>query len=394
MLEDGVGMNGGQPATSRIAAFDYLRSFGVLLVVLHHAVLAYVTFGFLNPGDPLRTFSPVVDGMKWAGFDRIALVNDTFFMPLLFLVSGLFVWESLRRKGVIRFLLERLRRLGIPFVIGLVILIPVAFYPTALEIRLVYGIERGFGAFWLDFVRGGLTQPGPLWFVWLLFAFDLLVAALYAVLSRLFSGANRERNLVLDNPLAFIIILYGLSIAAYVPMSNVFGPSTWMGFGPFQMQISRVFVYLLYFGAGVALGARGLARSAARSDGPLARMWWAWALAGVAAYAGLTWLFTAYPTSPLVRYVFLAEMALVVQALVAIFVRFARRPARILDNVSANSYGIYLIHYLVVIWLQYAVLRTSLPVSAKFSVVFFGGFALCWASIAALRRIRAVATVI
>jgi peptidoglycan/LPS O-acetylase OafA/YrhL len=99
--------------TKRIAAFDYLRSLGVLLVLLHHAVLAYVTFGFLNPTDPTATFSPIVDSTKWAGFDHIVLLNDTFFMPLLFFVSDLFVWQSLERKGAARFLLDRLTRLGI-----------------------------------------------------------------------------------------------------------------------------------------------------------------------------------------------------------------------------------------------------------------------------------------
>jgi peptidoglycan/LPS O-acetylase OafA/YrhL len=86
----------------RIAAFDYLRSFGVLLVLLHHAALAYVTFGYLNPEDPTATFSPIVDSAKWAGFDLVVLLNDTFFMPLLFFVSGLFVWRSLERKGAAR----------------------------------------------------------------------------------------------------------------------------------------------------------------------------------------------------------------------------------------------------------------------------------------------------
>jgi hypothetical protein len=46
----------------------------------------------------METFSPVVDH-RWAGFDLIALFNDTFFMPLRFFVSGLFVWRSLTRKG-------------------------------------------------------------------------------------------------------------------------------------------------------------------------------------------------------------------------------------------------------------------------------------------------------
>ena len=397
MNEKGSENGAGQVATLRTErnpAFDYLRSFGVLLVLLHHTVLAYVTFGFLNPPDPMATFSPIVDGAKWAGFDRIALVNDTFFMPLLFLVSGLFVWQSLKSKGVASFFLGRLKRLGIPFVIGVLVLTPLAFYPTMLEIKLVYGIGQGFGEFWLNFVRAGFGTAGPLWFVWLLLAFDIVVALSYGVLSKLGRRTSDGSNLLLDNPLIFVLALFGLSVAAYVPLSNAYGPSAWMGLGPFQVQISRVFLYLLYFLAGVAIGARGLARSALRSDGPIAKYWWAWVLAGAASYSGLTWIFTANPQSPLVRYVFLVEMALMVMALTAVFVRFARRRVRILSGLSANSYGIYLIHYLVVIWLQYAVLRVNLPAVAKAAIVFFGGLALCWGSIAALRRVPAIRKII
>ena len=215
--------------TARSVAFDSLRSFGVLLVLLHHTVLAYVTFGYLNPADPMATFSPVVDGAKWAGFDRIALLNDTFFMPLLFLVSGLFVWQGLKKRGAVGFLLGRLKRLGIPFVVGGFVLTPVAFYPTILEIQLVYGTGQGFGAFWLDYVRAGFGTVGPLWFVWLLLAFDAVVALIYAGFGRLRLRSSRGRNPVLDNPAIFAVVLFALSLAAYIPMSNAFGPSAWKG---------------------------------------------------------------------------------------------------------------------------------------------------------------------
>ena len=378
----------------RSASFDYLRTFGVLLVLLHHTVLAYVTFGFLNPADPMATFSPIVDGAKWAGFDRIALVNDTFFMPLLFLVSGLFVWQGLRSKGAAPFVWGRIKRLGLPFVIGLVVLTPVAFYPTMLELNLVYGISQGFGGFWLDFIKGGLAHPGPLWFIWLLLAFDLIAVVVYGLFGWLVKRLKRDSNPVLDNPVVFTVILFGLAGAAYVPMSNAFGPSAWKGIGPFQVQISRVFVYLLYFLAGVALGARGLDRSAVRSGGLLTRYWWAWVLAGAGSYAGLTWIFTAAPTSPWVRYIFLLEMALMVMALTALFVRFGRRHIRVLDNLSSNSYGIYLLHYAAIIWLQYAVLRVDLGPGWKATIVFFGGLAICWTLTALLRRIPAVRRII
>jgi len=385
---------GGSLRAERNVAFDYLRSFGVLLVLLHHSVLAYVTFGFLNPPDPMATFSPIVDGSKWAGFDRIALVNDTFFMPLLFLVSGLFVWQALLGKGVTSFFLGRLKRLGIPFMFGLLVLTPLAFYPTVLESQLVYGMGQSLGQFWLDFFRAGFGTAGPLWFIWLLLAFDIVVSVVYAVFGRLERGRQSEKNWLLDNPLIFVLVLFGLSIAVYFPMSNAFGPSAWMGIGPFQMQISRVFLYLLYFLAGVALGSRGLQRSAFRSDGPIAKYWWAWVFAGAASYAGLTWIFTANPTSPWVRYIFLAEMALMVMALVAVFVRFGQRSVRILKSIGRNSYGMYLIHYLVIIWLQYAVLRASFPVGVKFAIVFVGGIAICWGLTAALRRIPLVRKII
>jgi peptidoglycan/LPS O-acetylase OafA/YrhL len=375
-------------------AFDYLRSFGILLVLLHHTALAYVTFGFLNPADPTATFSPIVDGAKWAGFDLIVLLNDTFFMPLLFFVSGLFVWPSLERKGATRFLLGRLIRLGIPFLIGVVVIIPLAFYPTMLEIKLVYGVEQSFGQFWLDFAQRGFAPPGPMWFVWLLLAFDCLAALFYWVFGRSGVKSNRRSSPILDNSMLFALALISLSFAAYLPMRRVFAPSQWLGIGPFQVEIVRVFLYLLYFAGGVAIGARGLEHGAFRPGGPFARRWWAWLLAGLLSYGALSVAFVSAPQSLLARYLFVVEMALVVLGLTAVFVRFARRSVPLLDSLSANSYGIYVIHYLVVIWLQYAVLRIELPAIAKGVIVFLGGLVLCWGAIAALRRIRAVARII
>ena len=86
-------------AGAREVSFDYLRAFIVLLVLLHHSVLAYAV---LWPAQP-RTFrilpAPIVDPQRWVGFDVLAAFNDTFFMALMFLLSGLFVWPSLERKG-------------------------------------------------------------------------------------------------------------------------------------------------------------------------------------------------------------------------------------------------------------------------------------------------------
>src|SRR5271155_1332657 len=83
----------------RIVAFDRARTFITLLVLLHHSVVNYTYFG---SGDRMR----------WLGFDLIVLFNDSFFMACMFLISGLFVRDSLMRKGPAVYLRDRAWRLG------------------------------------------------------------------------------------------------------------------------------------------------------------------------------------------------------------------------------------------------------------------------------------------
>src|SRR5271165_4219529 len=107
----------------RILALDRARTFTTLLVLLHHSVLNYTYFG---QGDPKR----------WLGFDLVVLFNDSFFMAFMFLISGLFVRDSLARKGPAIFLRDRAWRLGIPYLVSIFILMPIAYYPTFLRYHL------------------------------------------------------------------------------------------------------------------------------------------------------------------------------------------------------------------------------------------------------------------
>jgi surface polysaccharide O-acyltransferase-like enzyme len=65
-----------------------------------------------------------------------------------------------------------------------------------------------------------------------------------------------------------------------------------------------------------------------------------------------------------------------------------------LDSLRDNAYGMYLIHYAFVSWLQYALLKATLPAIAKGSVGFLATLALSWSVTAVLRRIPAVAELI
>jgi fucose 4-O-acetylase-like acetyltransferase len=110
-------------ASVRITALDRSRTFITLLVLLHHSVVNYTYFG---NGDRMR----------WLGFDLVVLFNDSFFMACMFFISGLFVHDSLARRGSANFFGHRAFRLGVPFLISIFVLMPIAYYPTFLRYHL------------------------------------------------------------------------------------------------------------------------------------------------------------------------------------------------------------------------------------------------------------------
>ena len=78
----------------------------------------------------------------------------------------------------------------------------------------------------------------------------------------------------------------------------------------------------------------------------------------------------------------------------ALFRRFAITHQPVFDRLSACSYGMYLIHYPVVVWLQFALLAVALDPIAKGAIVYVGAVALNWGIVAALRRVPVIARVL
>jgi len=110
-------------------AVGYLRGFIIVLVLAHHSAIAYSVFARFNSQHYLWG-APIVDSQRWLGFDLLVLFNDIFFVPLMFFLSGLFAWPSLARKGNWAFVRDRSLRLGLPFALAVLFLMPLAYYPS------------------------------------------------------------------------------------------------------------------------------------------------------------------------------------------------------------------------------------------------------------------------
>jgi uncharacterized membrane protein YhdT len=73
--------------------------------------------------------------------------------------------------------------------------------------------------------------------------------------------------------------------------------------------------------------------------------------------------------------------------ILAYFLRFKQSGRSMLDPMQADAYGMFLVHYPIVLWLQYWLFDYHLPAIVKAFLAFVGTVVLSWAATAALRQI-------
>jgi glucans biosynthesis protein C len=152
---------------------DALRVLAVLLLVPFHSARVFDIF------DPFYVKSPETSaGLSWA---VVAFLN-AWHMPLLFVLAGAATWLALGHRHAKAYLGERTRRLLVPFLFGILVIVP----PQAFLASRFRGGHDSVGSFLGDYwtVEGDLSgyfgsfTPAHLWFIGYLFLFSLLAVPL------------------------------------------------------------------------------------------------------------------------------------------------------------------------------------------------------------------------
>ncbi|HYI11239.1 MAG TPA: acyltransferase family protein, partial [Thermoanaerobaculia bacterium] len=220
-----------------------------------------------------------------------------------------------------------------------------------------------------------------------------------------FSLLGRLAGRLGNRPIAFLGAVVALSALVYLPMAAAFGPIDWVSAGPFFVQVSRILHYAAYFFIGIAIGVFGLDCGLLAAEGKLARRWPLWIGASLGAFvlAVVTFLivlstYAKGGPGPILgtfgNLTFVLSCAATSFACLSAFSRFATRPNRVGDSLSANAYGIYLFHYVCVSWLQLALLDAPLSGAGKGSLVFLGALLLSWTLSALLGRIPVIGRIL
>jgi peptidoglycan/LPS O-acetylase OafA/YrhL len=140
-----------------------------------------------------------------------------WFMPLMFLLAGFSSFYAFQKRSGKKYIKERFLRLFVPFVFGVIIIVPPqAYYARAFHSNIQENyfafIKRYFTDFsnWSEY--GGSISPAHLWFIVFLFVISLAMLPLMKfIIKKQFSIHWMEK------PLYIVMFFVGLAILSLLP---------------------------------------------------------------------------------------------------------------------------------------------------------------------------------
>lgn len=311
----------------------------------------------------------------------------------MFLISGFFVYHSLKKKGPFGYIGSRFNRLLVPFIFSITILMPLSYYPVGLlenkHLTLMEYVSK-------DYIMNFYRVPGPIWFLLVLFIFDLIAAIFY----KLFPKKVDDILKSVENfgKINFLLSFLSISVLVFF-FSYVFIPSdnlvTISKLGPIWFQKKRSLLYFCFFCFGfLAGGTKKFSNLVAKDNDFLVSTWLFRIVISVMLYA----LFRYYREFMLnnhhdylndflycTLFVFLAAMTS--SAWLATVGKFAARKSRFLSSLTEQSFGIFIFHFITIVWLQYLLYSVNLGASQKFYIVFTLALFLSWFITLILRKV-------
>jgi glucan biosynthesis protein C len=363
-------------SSSRLFFADHLRVAMTIMVVLHHLAVIYGANGLFYYEEPPRN-----DPLASLVLRVFLTINQAYFMGFFFLIAGYFTPGSFDHKGSASFLKDRLWRLGIPLVVFLLVLSPIA------SIGLYYWTNITTPLVWL---YPGLLilgyAVGPLWFVEMLLLFDFGYVAWRRVTRTHALPAKREVKppsylavglfvlaLVLASyllrivvPLGAFLPILGLPTPAYLPQYLSFFI---LGVIAFRRDWLRTIPNAKgKVGFGVALVATILLLPMALGGGADANGNGHWQSA----------VFALWDST------FAVGMCL---GLLTFFRRFFNRSGRVSRFLSRHAFTVYIVHPPIIVLLALALRGIHPEQLLKFGLAAIIGVPLCFAVAYLVRKI-------
>ena len=354
--------------SERLYFIDNIRVWVIMLVVAHHAGQAF---------GPTGGFWFFFNTEQVRMLDAFFYVNASFFMGLLFLISGYFSASSYDRKGAGQFLKDRLRRIGIPLL----------FFALVVNLRISYSVAETQLTFLQYVIRPHIWEwrivYAHLWFLG-----HLLVYAFgYAMIRLIFPRDLSKTIGKAPVPGHWAIMIYVIALGVVSSFVRAWFPQDRWVVLLVPWEVAHVPQYLSLFVLGIFAFRHDWLRKLPDRTG----MIWLWigAAAAGSVYAftafrlkGLLPSFTSRGVEVLFHFIFnIREAFIAIGLSVGLLTWFRKRfnrQGRLMAAMSADSYFVYIIHVYLVLLLQKVIIEFDMPAFIKFVLVTVFGVIICF----------------
>ena len=340
----------------RMYFLDNLRTVIIFLVILYHA-------GGVYEGTGMWASFWIVDDPSTNTLSGIfGLIIDVFVMATMFFISGYLVPMSLKYKNAWGFLKGKFKRLLVPWIIAVFTLIPLY------KVIFLYSrnLPQEHWTSYFHFSSGNITGQSWLWFLPLLFTFDILYL--------LFSKFKVRMPKISLKVAVFAVFLIGW---IYSTSMDIFGLRGWTLTPFLDFQHERVLIYFMFFLLGVLCFRLGIFDKKPESK----------KLYNIVNYT--SWIpitvyifFLILPVlSPgailvskimdrvIVWFSFQLSLLSIVYLMIESFRRYFDKPGKIWNELNQNSYYVYIIHVIVMGGIASLMLNTAIPSILKYLIL-------------------------
>lgn len=354
---------------TRYHALDALRAGALLLGIALHASMSFVP-GFRAVGWP------IVDQSQSTTLSVLYFVAHIFRMALFFVIAGFFARLLVMKLGPRGFCEQRLRRIGLPLLAAMPLVMPLTIVPLVVAVRTHAGI--GGGAYAAMRPQGGIPW-GHLWFLYLLLVLDAVGITVRAFilaadpLKRIPQRADRIVQALAASRLLPLVLAVPLCLTFYLTSSW----QQWDGIPSPIVGFVPNFPAVLAFGTAMLLG-WFLHRRQALFD-LLARDWGAYLAVAVASSAvacvliGPEAQFRVVGMTKATRLFYAACYALAIWswclALAGVATKWRSRESARWRYLADASYWMYLLHVPLVWGLQVWMMDWSVPWWLKYPLI-------------------------
>lgn len=339
---------------TRINGFDVLRAVAMWLGVVLHSIIVYKSEA--EPNWPHENES----------YNALNLIYDfihIFRMPLFYMVAGFFSCMVIYKSGSLFFVKQRARRILVPFIAGLIVIVPLSLFPFSFN-QFYYVEKMNLTDAFQKSIYDLLKWKGMahLWFLYYLLFFYAIAIVVVKV----------HRNLELRAPgipfwvrVSSAFILLPAALSAVLIFFHSYMPPVYTGIKP---NLFFLLYYGLFFLFGWYLFQMQELLHVLKKSGIL------FTLAGVLLFI-VRWNHL-YGTAITLSYISAAtETCFIVLGITGLFIRYFNSESKTWRYFSDASYWVYLTHLFVVSSVQVLFISvTGIPSWFKLLIVLLTSF--------------------